>query len=179
MMKREVIQRNADETRNKLLLAAKKLLAEEGYIACSENRICDMVGVTRGALRHHFPAGRYDLINALAQRFLQEVPAGDTRDSKQRIIELMTFMHQQPKHNPLVLLMEIWLATSADPRLAAAVKEVFDRRYQIFFGVDSPEALPEHATPYRLLFWGAILALHQQDNDTRSLKAALDFLHAG
>ncbi|WP_413715629.1 TetR/AcrR family transcriptional regulator [Serratia ureilytica] len=177
-MKKETIQRNAYETRRKLLLAAETVLAEEGYIAFSENKICDRVGVTRGALRHHFPTGRYDLIKTLAESFLQQVPTGDTHNSKTRIIELIAFMHQHPRHNPLMLLMEIWLATSADKRLAEVVKPVFDQRYQVLFGVDSLEMLPEHLTPYRLMFWGAILALHHKDSDNQNLKTVIDFLNA-
>jgi AcrR family transcriptional regulator len=175
-MKKDVIQRNADETRKKLLLAAKNVLADEGYIAFSENKICELVGVTRGALRYHFPAGRYDLIRELTQSFMDQVPAGDTNDIKARIIELITYMHQNPQHNPLVLLMEIWLATSADKRLEESVRPVFEQRSLVFFGVDSWETFPEHLIPYRLLFWGAILALHQHEKDNHSLKTVIDFI---
>ncbi|MEE4482823.1 TetR/AcrR family transcriptional regulator [Serratia ficaria] len=175
-MKIDAIRRNADETKKKLLLAARNVLAEEGYIAFSENKICDLAGVTRGALRHHFPAGRYDLIKELTWSFLQQIPASATQDGKARIMELIAFMHQQPEQNPLVLIMEIWLASFADERLAASVKEAFDQRYRIFFNVDSLDELPDDLIPYRFMFWGAILSMHHQGKDNRSLPKVLDFL---
>lgn len=175
-MKKETVQRNAEETRKRLLLAAREVLAEGGYLTFSENKICDMAGVTRGALRHHFPSGRYGLIAEMAESLLEEIPPGSTTDIRQRIIEVLTFMHQNPVRNPAVLLMEVWLARAGDKRLAESVRHVFERSYQVFLGVDSPEQIPEHLMPYRLMFWGAVLALHQNDKEGSNLKTVIEFI---
>jgi AcrR family transcriptional regulator len=177
IMKREAIRRHSETTKNKLLFAAKNLLANEGYTAFSENKICELVGVTRGALRHHFPAGRHELISELAISFMEQVPVGDTSDIQVRIIELITFMHQKPHHNPLVLLMEIFLASYADKQLEVSVKTTLDSLDRIIFGVDSWEALPEHLTPFPILFWGTLLAQLKHGKNSCSLNAMLGFMN--
>lgn len=42
------------ETRTKLLAAARKAFAQQGYAQTSMNALCDAAGLTRGALYHHF-----------------------------------------------------------------------------------------------------------------------------
>lgn len=177
-MKMEMIRRNADETKKKLLAAARDILAEEGYVAFSENKICELAGVTRGALRYHFPTGRYDLLNELIPLLLQQIPASTTSDCKTRILELIQFMQQQPLHNPLVLIMEIWQATFADKDLRESVGQTLDQRFQVFFNVKTLEELPEEITPYRLMFWGSILSLQYHKNDNNGLQTIIEFMKA-
>lgn len=177
-MKMDMIRRNADDTKNKLIGAARNILAEEGYIAISENKICELAGVTRGALRYHFPAGRYDLLNELIPRLFQEIPESNNADCKSRILELILFMQQQPVHNPLVMIMEIWQSTFADKNLRESVGEVLAQRYQVFFNVNSLDELPEDMVPYRLMFWGAILSLQDNNNGNNDLQTLIDFMKA-
>ncbi|MCK6964527.1 TetR/AcrR family transcriptional regulator [Enterobacter bugandensis] len=170
--------RNADETRSKLILATKDIIANEGYIGFSENKICELAGVTRGALRYHFPSGRYDLLNELIQLLFQQIPASDTQDCKSRILELIQFMQQNPVHNPLVLIMEIWHATFADKQLRESVEEVLSQRFRFFFNVDTLDELPEEIMPYRFMFWGAILSLQYHKNDKHGLNTIIEFMRS-
>ncbi|MGK6328872.1 TetR/AcrR family transcriptional regulator [Erwinia sp. DT-104] len=175
-MKMDMIRCNADDTKKKLIGAARDILAKEGYIAISENKICEQAGVTRGALRYHFPAGRYDLLNELIPQLFQQIPASNTQDCKSRILELILFMQQQPLENPLVLIMEIWQATFADKDLRESVEKVFEQRFQVFFNVNSLEELPEEIMPYRFMFWGAILSLQYHKNNGDNLQTIIDFM---
>lgn len=175
-MKMETIHRNADETKKKLIVAARDIIANEGYVAFSENRICERAGVTRGALRYHFPAGRYDLIKDLMAFFLQQIPVSTKSDCKSRILELIEFMHQHPVQNPLVLSMEIWQATFADKQLKESLKDVFNQQFRVFFNVDSLNELPEDVIPYRCMFWGAILSLQYHKNDNHGLNTIIEFM---
>ena len=178
LMKMDTIRRNADDTKKKLISAAREILAEEGYIAISENKICEQAGVTRGALRYHFPAGRYDLLNELIPQLFQQIPASNTQDCKSRILELILFMQQQPVENPLVLIMEIWQATFADKDLRESVEKVFEQRFQVFFNVNTLEEIPEEIMPYRFMFWGTILSLQYHKNNNNGLQTIIDFMKA-
>ncbi len=177
-MKMDVVRRNADETRKKLIQAAREIIAEEGYVAFSENKICEHAGVTRGALRYHFPAGRYDLLNELIQQLFQQIPASKKYDCRSRILELILFMQQQPVQNPLVLIMEIWQATFADKQLRESVKGVFAQRFRVFFNVDSLDELPEEMMPYRFMFWGAILSLQYHKSENNGLNSVIEFIQS-
>lgn len=176
LMKMDMIRRNADETKKRLLDAAKNIIAEEGYVAFSENKICEQACVTRGALRYHFPSGRYDLLNELIPRLLEQIPASKTSDCKLRILELIQFMQQQPVHNPLVLIMEIWQATFADENLKESVKKSLDQRFQVFFNIDSLDEMPEAIMPYRLMFWGSILSLQYHKSEKNGLQSIIEFM---
>lgn len=177
-MKAEKINRKADETRIRLIEAARDLLADEGYVAFSEIKICELAGVTRGALRYHFPAGRYDLTKKLLEYFYREIPVYNSPDFKSRILELVLFMKNNPKKNPLILIMEIWQATFADKQLRESVKEVLDKRIKVFFNVEKLGDIPADVTPYRFMFWGAILSLQNNNSDNSDLQSVVDFLRS-
>ncbi|HCL5637818.1 TPA: TetR/AcrR family transcriptional regulator [Klebsiella aerogenes] len=174
-MNNKIGQRKADMTRDKLILSAINILSKEGYIAFSENRICEDASVTRGALRYHFPEGRYDLIKELTEILFKKIPTSELTGVA-RIKELILFMIENPVQNPIVLIMEIWLATFADKRLADTINDILNTRYKYFFGVDKLEQLPAELVPFRFMFWGAILSLHNRNTDNYDLDEVLSFL---
>ena len=55
----------ATETRTALIAAGRKLLAERGYDDVGAEEIVRAAGLTRGALYHHFPNGKRDLLEAV------------------------------------------------------------------------------------------------------------------
>jgi AcrR family transcriptional regulator len=59
-------------TRTKLVKAARKLFAREGYAAVGTEQIVRRAGVTRGALYHHFPA-KEDLFLAVYEQVEREL----------------------------------------------------------------------------------------------------------
>lgn len=174
----ENISRKADVTRKRLIEAARDLLADEGYVAFSENKICEQAGVTRGALRYHFPAGRYDLTKELLLYFYKQLPAFSSPNIKDRILELVVFMQENPKKNPLSLIMEIWQATFADKQLRDTVKDVLDKSIQVYFNVENLKDIPADVIPYRFMFWGAVLSLQHNSSDNTDLQCLIDFLNS-
>lgn len=46
--------RNPEETRDKLVAAARDLVLERGFTGAGVDQICDRAGVTKGAFFHHF-----------------------------------------------------------------------------------------------------------------------------
>lgn len=62
-------------TRQKLLAVARQLFGERGYSHVSADEIVQAAGMTRGALYHHFPKGKEDLLAALYDQIQGEVSA--------------------------------------------------------------------------------------------------------
>ena len=62
------------ETTNKLIDAARRSFAQVGYAATSMDDLCAEVGLTRGALYHHF-GGKAGLLEAVVRQIDQEMGA--------------------------------------------------------------------------------------------------------
>jgi AcrR family transcriptional regulator len=83
-----------EATRGRLIAAARRLFAEQGFAATSTEQILSETAVSRGALYHHFPS-KTDLFQAafeqvedeLTARLLQIAGAGGETDPL-RILEL-------------------------------------------------------------------------------------------
>jgi AcrR family transcriptional regulator len=60
------------ETTAKLVAAARRAFASEGYAAASMDALCAEAGVTRGALYHHF-GGKEGLLEAVVRRIDGEI----------------------------------------------------------------------------------------------------------
>ncbi len=61
-----------DQTRAKLLAAARKAFAEQGYAAASMDQLTLDAGLTRGALYHHF-GGKRGLLEAVVEQIDREM----------------------------------------------------------------------------------------------------------
>jgi AcrR family transcriptional regulator len=65
-----------DQTRRRLLTAARKVFGRVGYGAATLDAISEQAGLSRGALYYNFPGGKRDLFLALlAERVSQRVAA--------------------------------------------------------------------------------------------------------
>lgn len=62
----------AEETRRELLRVARELFAERGYAAVGTEEIAARVGMTRGALYHHF-RGKRDLFRAVQEQLEEQL----------------------------------------------------------------------------------------------------------
>lgn len=81
MVERRSRARMIEETRAKLISAARKAFAERGYAAVSMDDLCADAGLTRGALYHHF-GGKEGLLEAVVVEIDREVFARlDTPDA--------------------------------------------------------------------------------------------------
>ncbi|NJL96103.1 MAG: TetR/AcrR family transcriptional regulator, partial [Anaerolineae bacterium] len=63
-----------NETTSKLIAAARRAFAQEGYAATSMEALCAEVGLTRGALYHHF-GGKAGLLEAVVHQINDEIDA--------------------------------------------------------------------------------------------------------
>jgi AcrR family transcriptional regulator len=62
------------ETAERLVAAARRAFAREGYAAASMDALCAEAGLTRGALYHHF-GGKEGLLEAVVRRIDAEIGA--------------------------------------------------------------------------------------------------------
>ncbi len=60
-------------TRQALVAAAREAFAARGYHAAAVEEIAQRAGVTRGALYHHFAAGKADLLRAVVEEIEAEI----------------------------------------------------------------------------------------------------------
>lgn len=65
-------QDRSDETRRKILTAAREMVVEQGYDAVSVNGVLERAAVSRGGLYHHF-RGRKELMAAVLESLELEV----------------------------------------------------------------------------------------------------------
>lgn len=81
-----------EQTRQQLLAAGRKAFAEQGYHAASMDQLTADVGLTRGALYHHFGSKR-GLFEAVVEQIDTEMAGRlrdalkDTTDRRQALIE--------------------------------------------------------------------------------------------
>jgi AcrR family transcriptional regulator len=64
-MEEETRGDRAEATRKDLIESAHRLFGSRGYANVSLNEVVDASGVTKGALYHHFPGGKKDLMEAV------------------------------------------------------------------------------------------------------------------
>lgn len=148
------------ETRQLLLQAAVGLLHEKGYSGTTTERIADEAGVSRGALRHHFPTRAALMAEIIGEVFEQEtreyedIRAKTGKGSKvSDWPELLWGVLSRPSG---MAVLEILQASRSDPELAALVGPMQSRVEQaaasamgVRFGADE-EAI---RTMMRLLVW--------------------------
>lgn len=122
-------------TRARILDAAMRLLADQGYAGASNGAIADAAQLTRGAMLYHFPT-REALVEAvidhiqrlridLFQRAAAEKPS--EVDAAEYAIDSYWRLLREP---PFVAFAELEGAARADPWLAEAIRpaqEAFDR----------------------------------------------------
>lgn len=65
-------QRKPEQTRQALIAAGRDLFAARGYDDVGTEEIVRTAGLTRGALYHHFPAGKPGLLEAIYERLEAE-----------------------------------------------------------------------------------------------------------
>jgi AcrR family transcriptional regulator len=71
----ETRSERSDATRAELITSARRLFGANGYAAVSLSQIVEAAGVTKGALYHHFPGGKKDLMEAVYEQVEAEFTA--------------------------------------------------------------------------------------------------------
>jgi AcrR family transcriptional regulator len=174
-----ITQARAEATRRTLLDTTAQILATEGYAVLNEDYLCRKSGVTRGALRYHFPAGRY----ALLQAFAEDVVAGQAQriaplgplSARERVyLVLMTLQSKTPSV-PTVALLELWMASRGDARLAALMQPFMEQASTQMIGeeVDIEDA---EVLALRCMIHGASMHAFSADFTPQRLQAAVAWL---
>ncbi|WP_025155988.1 TetR/AcrR family transcriptional regulator [Leifsonia aquatica] len=109
-----------DETRDQLLSAARAHFAEHGYAATSMDDLTASVGLTRGALYHHF-GGKQGLLDAVVRRLDAEL-----------CVQLREVLSDHD--DPLVAL---------DERSRAYIEKTQSVEYQRIMFTDAPAVIPD------------------------------------
>ncbi len=167
-------------TRQALIDAATTLLIEQGYAAFGEARVCEMAGISRGSLRHQFPGGRYDLLPAMVLSLLdaevRKLAALGPMPARVRLhLMLHTLIQRRQRHTSLAIL-EVWMASRGDKRLADAIGPLLASVPERLFGED-PEAAPDpEILALRLFLHGATLHSFSADYDPNHLAKSVQWL---
>jgi AcrR family transcriptional regulator len=140
-----------EQTRERLLDAAMAVLVEHGYAGTTTQRVQERVGVSRGALLHHF-GSKAELFAAavhhIADMRIADIEAVAERvgDGPGSLRKIVFAMHESMTGAAFQAAMELWTASRTDHdlrdallpaerRLGRALREVFDRTARI----DDPE----------------------------------------
>ena len=132
-------QKRSEETRIRLLNAAEKCFAQEGYDAAGVAKICQYAGVSKGAFYHHF-SSKQMIFMALFKQWLEglDLQLTKLRDDMVNIpdglISMATVVQDviRTAEIQLPIYLEFLNRATRDPSVLQAMVEPF-HRYQAFF----------------------------------------------
>ncbi len=127
-------QQRSEETRAKILAAAEKLFAHEGYDATGVAEICREAGVSKGAFYHHFDS-KQSVFLMLLDQWLERLDAqmerirADSSDGTQALVEMaaLTGGVFSDAQGRLSIFLEFWTKAIHDPEVWQTVPEQFAR----------------------------------------------------
>ncbi|AOY01676.1 TetR/AcrR family transcriptional regulator [Jeongeupia sp. USM3] len=167
-------------TQARLIDATISLLDELGYARLSETRICERAGVSRGALRHHFPSGRYDLLPVVVEKLVSSEAARFAALGQLTPLERVHLMLHStlayPDHSTSVALLQIWMAARGDAKLFDGVGPIFDSALPRLFGLEPGVPHDPQTLALRFLLHGAALHRFSADYDVAKLRDALRWM---
>ncbi len=141
------MQQRSLETRARLLEAALKCFAKDGYNAASVDAICAEAGVSKGAFYHHFPS-KQDLFLALLQGWLTTIDGGLDAARHGSVPETLIEMTEMlpailaAADERLLMFLEFLLQASRDEKVWQATIAPY-RRYQDYFAALIREGIAE------------------------------------
>ncbi len=148
---RRTQQSRSEEARAKLLAASIDLICERGFAQTTMTDIAKRAGLTRGAIQHHF-SGHDELVLAIIHSVeariidaFDAVAPKDIQDLGARIDHLIDSLGAISVAPAYLAVIDIWIATRADPQLGAAIRvstgrssEAFKRLWLRVFADDVP-----------------------------------------
>ncbi len=129
----------AEETRRRILEAAREAFASQGYQATGVAEICQRAGVTKGAFFYHFPT-KQALFLALLEEWLTQLDRymqaerarGSTVAQSLYAMADMLRLGLTQGRDYLPMFLEFWLQAARDPAVWQATIEPY-RRYRAYF----------------------------------------------
>ncbi|UXY16672.1 TetR/AcrR family transcriptional regulator [Chitiniphilus purpureus] len=170
----------SNQTRTKLIEATVALLVEHGYAALGEQRICKRAGVSRGALRHHYPQGRYDLLPTVVETLLEaeshRLAGLGMISPKDRLYMMLQGFLLHPRQGTSIAILEIWMAARGDTKLAQCTGPAFSGALTRLFGHSLHQPADAEELAVRFLLHGAALHCFSSDYDELRLQEAVRWI---
>lgn len=172
-------QARSSLTRQALLDATRQLLIEQGYARLGEVRVCERGGVSRGALRYHFPEGLIDLLPALLEDLIEieaaKIAATGAQTPRERLYLALYGLAKSHGQSDSIAVLELWMAARGDARLAARLNPILDKADERIFGLRPDADFEPDLLAWRLMLHGAALRVFSHDYDRSRLSAALQW----
>jgi AcrR family transcriptional regulator len=133
----EMTQQRSEETRGRIMEAAIKKFAGEGYEAASVEEICTEAGVSKGAFYHHFPS-KQSVFLALMNGWLSMIDISMEGFRKGTVPETLVYMTDMlpgvfaAAEDRLPMFLEFWLQASRDEKVWKSIIEPY-HHYQEHF----------------------------------------------
>jgi AcrR family transcriptional regulator len=136
------MQQRSVETRRRIMSAAVKLFATQGYNVSGVAEICSAAGVSKGAFYHHFP-GKQALFVAVLEEWLEGLDAefgrihlvsGSVTESLLEMTGMMGAVFSQAE-GQLPMFLEFWVQAMRNPEIEALVIAPYRRYRQFFAGI--------------------------------------------
>lgn len=132
-------QKRSEETRTRLLNAAEKFFAQDGYDAAGVAKICQYAGVSKGAFYHHF-SSKQMIFMALFKQWLEGLDLQLTKlrddmvDIPDGLISMAAVVQDvlPTAEKQLPIYLEFLNRATRDPNILQAMIEPF-HRYHAFF----------------------------------------------
>jgi AcrR family transcriptional regulator len=187
--------RRGARSRELVLDAAERLMAEKGYGAATVAALVEEAGIPPSSVYHYFDSKEGVLLAVMergAERFFAMLPDFDTRVGSQtdRLQALVEAVAATLERNPDFLRILVVMATQPVNAEGGEVHRVVDRvremalkrlraQMQIVFGLDHDNAEADHLARFALAAFDGAFVAHQSDPEVhlgdllRHLPAAL------
>lgn len=130
----------AQDTHRKILVAATKLFARQGYHKTTITDICRLIGLTSGAVFHHFPS-KEALLDAVIERlargihiysqYLERTETGSSQVVEEMVRIMCDHFRRQPEATICLAALATEFAGSNHP-IERRLKEIYDHFVQAF-----------------------------------------------
>lgn len=128
------VQVRAEETREKIVLAARACFAQFGYTATGTAEICRQAGLSKGAFYHHFPTKQAVFLELL-NRWLADLDAqmAAARAGAASVPEGLRAMAAgaapffRDDDGQIALILEFWSQAARDPQVRQAALAPYHR----------------------------------------------------
>ena len=125
-------QQRSEETRARLLAAAERSFAQQGFDATGVAMICQLAGVTKGAFYHHF-SSKQDVFMELLRRWLEGL---DSQMAKLReeaasipdeLFSMANIIQEviQATEDQAPIYFEFWTRAMRDPTISQELIDPF------------------------------------------------------
>ncbi len=141
--------RKAEETRERILIAAEECFAQNGYDATGVAEICKRAGVSKGAFFHHFPTKQavfLELLNRWLARLEQQLEemllgASNVPEALLKMVETTRQVFEVAR-GKFPIFLEFLNRAIRDPKIWQATITPY-RRYRAFFAKIIEEGIAE------------------------------------